>query len=56
MYPLHQVMRLENRLYTDGAIPEEKVEFEKVSKAREAYVHFLKNYIDVVLLKIVIFL
>lgn len=45
IYSLLQVMGLENRLHTDGAIPEEKIEFEKVAKAREAYVDFSKNYI-----------
>ena len=45
IYSLLQVMGLENRLHTDGAISEEKIEFEMVAKAREAYVAFSKNYI-----------
>lgn len=38
-------MGLENRLYTEGTILEEQIEFEKVAKFREAYVDFSKNYI-----------
>lgn len=45
IYSLLQVMGLENRLYTEGAILEEQIEFEKVAKFREAYVDFSKNYI-----------
>lgn len=45
IYSLLQVMGFENRLYIEGAIFEELIEFEKVTKAREAYVDFSKNYI-----------
>ena len=45
IYSLLQVMGLEDRLHIDGAIPEEQIEFEKVTKAREAYVTFSQNYI-----------
>lgn len=46
IYSLLHILGLEDRLSTNGMMPEEDIEYTKVNKARKVYVDFSKDYIQ----------